>query len=614
MTIRDSADTGKERTMPTPSPEVILNTEYSIVYESVEHGSTRFCSTSPASAVREIEKLKQHVLKGCLSDIPPSGGTHGNEALHKTLNKGLKRTRIGLELALAFLGMFFYKWNERKLSRKNSRQKRCNFIRPVEMYFEQTAIIPEEAENFGASLSIGEITQAADCDFSDDISDAGDVVNCINYLLEESSDTSSDDFHSSDDQNEEENQEDCSDSLSNVCVAGIIQLASNFALLTTMILQQLNNEALTSEGKTHLESIGVITTSNLHVKEIATALRRVIVDEWLVNKDHYEPFLTSGQNYYSEAKAFLQEGHFASQLGNAMPLAVSNALRIPIVVFTSMSNFPVLPVSPRERVLSENPICLVYDMNCAGHYDAVASIPRLSMEEEGWQPLSEQTMTSNRPESLPHVSCRCGQGANRKKQESVSCHEYRTGYAFHNALGINEAGRNEAGSSAAANDDPPSPLVIPLSAMKGAVALTKYFAEQRSILSKVATPGSIYKDVEPYKIRQKILLFLSPFCPSKILYTELKVQAATVHGEMRALEEEGLGHVYSHGNKTIFSKVVPSTVDEEKLRGYNVEKSDFEKTFHETNCKISADLFVTLLQKAPNSSDISAVLYPGESG
>ncbi|KAJ7376195.1 hypothetical protein OS493_036309 [Desmophyllum pertusum] len=337
-------------------------------------------------------------------------------------------------------------------------------------------------------------------------------------------------------------------------------------------------------------------------------------------------------------------------------------------------------------------------MNCAGHYDAVASIPRLSMEEEGWQPLSEQTMTSNRPESLPHVSCRCGQGANRKKQESVSCHEYRTGCkcyqnvlgcndiynqiyaihhgsgaqgkvsytfspeaeklfnehtsstvaaanavfngesqefidskdekhiirlscilhvlkdAFHNALGINEAGRNEAGSSAAANDDPPSPLVIPLSAMKGAVALTKYFAEQRSILSKVATPGSIYKDVEPYKIRQKILLFLSPFCPSKILYTELKVQAATVHGEMRALEEEGLGHVYSHGNKTIFSKVVPSTVDEEKLRGYNVEKSDFEKTFHETNCKISADLFVTLLQKAPNSSDISAVLYPGESG
>lgn len=94
---------------------------------------------------------------------------------------------------------------------------------------------------------------------------------------------------------------------------------------------------------------------------------------------------------------------------------------------------------------------------------------------------------------------------------------------------------------------------------------------------QVATPGSIYKEVELYKIRQKILLFPSSFCPSKLLYTKLKVQAATVHEEMRALEEEGLGHVYSYGNKTIFSKVVPGIVDEEKLRGYNVEKSAFER-------------------------------------
>lgn len=114
---------------------------------------------------------------------------------------------------------------------------------------------------------------------------------------------------------------------------------------------------------------------------------------------------------------------------------------------------------------------------------------------------------------------------------------------------------------------------------------------------QIATPGSIYKDVEPYKIRQKILLFLSPFCPSRLLYTELKVQAATVHEEMKALEEEGLGHVYTHGNKTVFSKVVPSKVDEEKLRGYNVEKSSFENSFLETNSKISAELFVTFLQK-----------------
>ena len=104
---------------------------------------------------------------------------------------------------------------------------------------------------------------------------------------------------------------------------------------------------------------------------------------------------------------------------------------------------------------------------------------------------------------------------------------------------------------------------------------------------------------------------MSPFCPSRLLCTELKVQTATVDDEMKALEEEGLGHVYTHSNKTVFSKVVPSKVDDEKLRGYNVEKSSFENSFLESNSKISAELFVTFLQKAPNSMEINEVLYPG---
>ena len=147
LIIRDPADKGNKRTMPTSSPEVILNSIESFInqWSTMVHDSVPLL---PASAIREIEKLKKHVLEGCLSDIPPFGGTHGNEALHKTLNKSLlKRSRIGLELALA------YKWNERKLSRKNPRKReRCNFIRPAEMYCIQTPIIPEEAEYFGAVL------------------------------------------------------------------------------------------------------------------------------------------------------------------------------------------------------------------------------------------------------------------------------------------------------------------------------------------------------------------------------------------------------------------------------------------------------------------------------
>ena len=249
LILRDPADKGNKRTMPTPSPEVILNNIQLFInqWSTIVHDSVPLL---PASAIREIEKLKKHVLEGYLSDIPPSGGTHGNEALHKTLNKSLKRSRIGLELALAFLGAFFYKWNERKLSRKNPGKERCNFIRPVEMYCEQTPIIPEEAEYLVAALSPTEISQAADCDFSDNISDAGDVVDCINYLLEGMSDTITDDSQSSDDQSEDETQEDCADSLDNACVAGIIQQACNFVLLSKQ-LENIKGHASFSGSNGH---------------------------------------------------------------------------------------------------------------------------------------------------------------------------------------------------------------------------------------------------------------------------------------------------------------------------------------------------------------------------
>lgn len=76
-------------------------------HESVKTVEFNSIPLLPSSAVHEIEKLKGHVTKGCLCGIPPSGGTDRNEALHRTLNKSLKQSRIGLELALSFLGLVF---------------------------------------------------------------------------------------------------------------------------------------------------------------------------------------------------------------------------------------------------------------------------------------------------------------------------------------------------------------------------------------------------------------------------------------------------------------------------------------------------------------------------
>ena len=60
------------------------------------------------SACDEIEKLLVHVRLGCLSDIHPGIGTNRNEHLHRKIRKWLRRSRIGVRLAVALLATVFY--------------------------------------------------------------------------------------------------------------------------------------------------------------------------------------------------------------------------------------------------------------------------------------------------------------------------------------------------------------------------------------------------------------------------------------------------------------------------------------------------------------------------
>ena len=197
-----------------------------------------------------------------------------------------------------------------------------------------------------------------------------------------------------------------------------------------MIQQQLANDTLNAEAKAHMENLGVIKGANTDVKQMATTLRQIIVNEWLANPSSYEPFLSSEQDYEAEANALLQDGYFASELGNSMPLAASNALRISIVVFTAMLNFPVLPICPRDRTLRDDPIYLAYDMRFAGHYDGIEQQTTVQQDEE------QQRSAPNQCGNQHQITCRCGQGAKRKKTGSISCHEYKSGCkCFQNVMG-----------------------------------------------------------------------------------------------------------------------------------------------------------------------------------
>lgn len=106
LVIRDPTDQGEKRTKPTPSKDVIKTSIANFLkqWKDVEFDGTKLM---PQCAVDEINKLLIHVEKGCLSDIPPSGGTSRNEGIHRVLNKTLKKSRIGIQFAIALLGMFF---------------------------------------------------------------------------------------------------------------------------------------------------------------------------------------------------------------------------------------------------------------------------------------------------------------------------------------------------------------------------------------------------------------------------------------------------------------------------------------------------------------------------
>ena len=50
-----------------------------------------------------LKNIKRHISAGCLSGIPPGGGTNRNERLHKHINSFFNRSRIGILLAYALL-------------------------------------------------------------------------------------------------------------------------------------------------------------------------------------------------------------------------------------------------------------------------------------------------------------------------------------------------------------------------------------------------------------------------------------------------------------------------------------------------------------------------------
>ena len=130
-----------------------------------------------------------------------------------------------------------------------------------------------------------------------------------------------------------------------------------------------NRSSESSMVRNHVESIGI--TGDQTIPCLAKFLRRLVVEEWTgAFRSEYQAFLTNVA-IEDEAHAFLTDGHYSTSLGDAMPLAMANVLRLPLLIFTQGNLVPVVTVFPRYNVDCIPPLPLAYINDGPGHCDVL---------------------------------------------------------------------------------------------------------------------------------------------------------------------------------------------------------------------------------------------------
>ncbi len=453
----------------------------------------------PGSTITELGHLRKHVQKGCLSGIPPSCGSNRNEAMHKTLRKNISRQRLGIQLALALLGIGFFTWNKKRGQAQT--EKRLQSIQVYYMSFLEKSKTQTE-ESFGISSTdrpdiMPQILGNAEFDASRDITDTRQS------LLNENP-TAMIDPERIDSDSDSDNEAVC-DALLLTTTAIVkkvliktrlsINLAAkinakpkyfakniNFKKSSLLLLgnsgfgsndgagnrvdailkgyglervhmpkdgnclflsisffivhiQSADRSELDAKLREHLEMLGI--SPNQELSEISDNLRKLVVNEFLgPNMMEYSSFLISGEqmSYEDTAKNFKNDGFFYCELGNAAILALANILRIGIVVFTSLENYPVITIVPRNEPISCTTVYLAFEQLGAGHYDAVIESTVVAVqtapaaEKPGLSEDNTQPATGNHSNAhVSHPACRCGQGGAKNKQNRQFCAEYKSG-------------------------------------------------------------------------------------------------------------------------------------------------------------------------------------------
>ena len=412
-----------------------------------------------------------------MEEIPPKAGTSRQESMHKSLRKGVEKRRVGVKAAEASIGTCLYRWNERRMSEKvglGHSPVPAPVNRHQEFSVDQEEIFGTGVFQNSNSFSDDDLEDGADVDARGKDSTMDSSSEDGNYGTDDNDNvriTKEDTYHrvleyamymknlaqdfqakcdaptmkvnviqfvgrslllfSSRARYSRPDAEKCNERLTSILNAfGFQQLPmpgdGDFLHCISISLSSFltRNQENTNLSQ-YLKSIGIsIEMSN---EDKINVLRQLIVQEFAgPNRHVYEPFMISSttDSYNTEAQKFLKPGHYDSELRNCVPLAMSNILQIPLVIFTSMENYPITQVIHRTRVLSEVPIYLAYNHGDSGHYNLAVEVTRTQSNSTTTETTAKEPDKHLQNEvhvpSQHETGCSCGRGAFGKTERKVN--------------------------------------------------------------------------------------------------------------------------------------------------------------------------------------------------
>ncbi|XP_031559544.1 uncharacterized protein LOC116295769 [Actinia tenebrosa] len=428
LVFRANGDLGNVRNLPTPDPEQIeenldhFEWAWSEILLSKEYTETR----------NEIDKLKVHIRKGCLSGINPGEGTEGNEVLHHFINRCLLcgSTTIGPELAIAVLTILFYSLNSKKKERKHERNARTNIYMPIEGVITKNYGLEHKKSLTKKVLQEDNSRKEKGCTTTDGKECSKDssvllvadhIQNLCNEVIAETILNHVETMHSILDRINKE----CNNRSFNILDFPILQLkglqnvidhfnndgssieettttnqlARNLSGLGlevddvdgdgdcafTSIMKQVIDLSLRTEGEVrdrlllHLEVLGLNTQS---VAENVNPLRQLFVDHLCESANYYAQVLGMEENeLLAEAELFKRAGTYNYQVGDLVVKVCAEVLNLAIVVITSIDGAPCIPFIP-PRLCCDCPIYIAFTHSGPGHYDATKALKHCEGSKE----------------------------------------------------------------------------------------------------------------------------------------------------------------------------------------------------------------------------------------